>query len=347
MSNTNFVSIIVPCFNAARWLEGSIGSILHQTFCNFELIAVDDGSTDTTLEMLRAFARKHSRIRVVDMRHNSGIIAALNCGLSYAQGRFIARMDADDICMPHRISRQVAFLEKTGIDLCGSWFVEFGQGISRTVRWPHTEAALHAAMLFQNTICHPTVMARREVFEQFRYRETYRLAEDYDLFARASAKFRLANIPEPLLRYRRHPQQATQAKRNDMEKITRQIRLEALQAQGFNATPEEQRLHNLIRAPYSITSVDDLKGIEAWLLKLHAAHDDKEGKRIVASQWIRACIRAAPLGHMMWKTFRSSPLHDAAGAGLMTRADLRVLASLKLGYDSKPFSALRRYGLSA
>lgn len=346
MSNP-LLSVVMPCFNSERWVENAINSIKTQTHVHLELIVVDDGSGDSSVKKIRKFADADTRIHLLETSHNNGIVQALNSGLDKAKGEFIVRMDADDICMPHRISRQVAFLEETGIDLCGSWFVEFGQGISRTVRWPHTEAALRAAMLFQNTICHPTVMARREVFEQFRYRETYRLAEDYDLFARATAKFRLANIPEPLLRYRRHPQQATQAKRNDMEKITRQIRLEALQAQGFNATPEEQRLHNLIRAPYSITSTDDLKGIEAWLLKLHAAHDEKEGKRIVASQWIRACIRAAPLGHLMWKTFRSSPLHDAAGAGWMARADLRVLATLKLGYDSKPFVALRRYGLSA
>ncbi|MCO6441976.1 MAG: glycosyltransferase [Nitrococcus mobilis] len=344
---TILVSVILPFYNSKRMLRTALESLRNQRLETMEIVAIDDGSSDASAALLEAAARQGLSVNLLKNYRNIGIVASLNRGLDEARGRFIARMDADDISMPHRISHQVAFLEKTGIDLCGSWFVEFGQGISRTVRWPYTEAALRAAILFQNTICHPTVMARREVFEQFRYRETYRLAEDYDLFARASAKFRLANIPEPLLRYRRHPQQATQAKRNDMEKITRQIRLEALQAQGFNATPEEQRLHNLIRAPYSISSVDDLKGIEAWLLKLHAAHDDKGGKRIVASQWIRACIRAAPLGHMMWKTFRSSPLHDAAGAGLMTRTDLRVLATLKLGYDSKPFAALRRYGLSA
>ncbi|ADE13798.1 glycosyl transferase family 2 [Nitrosococcus halophilus Nc 4] len=345
--STPLLSVVMPCFNAQRWVEGAIDSILTQTHTHLELIVVDDGSSDSSVKRIRKIANTDARLRLLTANCNTGIVHALNYGIEEARGKFIARMDADDICMPNRLSQQISFLEQTSCDLCGSWFVEFGQGIPRTVRWPHTESALRAAMIFQNTICHPTVMARREVFEQFRYREAYQLAEDYDLFARASTKFRLANIPEPLLRYRRHPQQATQARRNDMEIVTRQIRLQALQAQGIEATPEEQRLHNLIRAPSSIYNTTDLEGIEAWLLKLYKANDDKEGKRIIASQWVRACIRAAPLGHNMWRIYRLSPLRASAGINLMTHTDLRILSALKLDYGSNAFSSLRRFGLSA
>jgi hypothetical protein len=202
-------------------------------------------------------------------------------------------------------------------------------------------------MLFQNTLCHPTVMARREVFDHYRYREEYKLVEDYDLFGRALRDFRIANVPEPLLHYRRHPQQATQAKRDAMEALTKRVRLEVLAAEGIEATPDEQRLHQLIRAPQSIRDDADLEGIEAWLLKLVAQHENPEAKRVVASQWIRACIRAAPLGFKMLRRYRPSPLVRLAGVGSKATIDLTALAAAKLDYRSSAFATLRRLGLSA
>ncbi len=341
------ISVLIPIYNGAKWLARALASVEEQQDGSIEIIAIDDGSTDRSLVIAEQAELTFRNMKLLRNERNLGIVASLNRGLDAARGRFIARMDSDDVCRPGRFAKQLAFLERTGVDLCGSWFTEFGQGLARTVRWPHQEPALRAAMLFQNTICHPTVMARRKVFEQFRYREEYRLAEDYDLFARASAKFRIANVPEVLLRYRRHAQQATQAKRESMERITRQIRQQALQSQNVETTIEEQRLHNLIRAPSSITAMDDLEGIEAWLLKLHALQSDPLAKRVVASQWVRACIRAAPLGGGMWNAFRSSPLHGAAAGGSTANMDLRILSLLKLDYGSKPFDIMRRFGLSA
>jgi glycosyltransferase involved in cell wall biosynthesis len=286
-------------------------------------------------------------VKLLRNQQNLGIVASLNRGIDVAQGRYIARMDADDICFPHRFARQIDFLERTGHDVCGSWFIEFGQGIPRTVRWPHTDAALRAAMLFQNSICHPTIMARREVFDQFRYREGYKLAEDYDLFVRAMTRFRFANVPEPLLRYRRHPQQATQAARAAMEMVTRRIRREALEQHGIEPSEEELRLHQLIRSPSSIVDIADLMGIEAWLIKLHQSYADPEGRQVIASQWIRACIRAAPLGQAMWRAFEASALLRSTSVSKGTWLDLRALSVLKLDYSSRPFAALRRIGLSA
>ena len=110
----------------------------------------------------------------------------------------------------------------------------------RAVCGPHTVPAVLAAMLFQNSLCHATILARREVFDRVRYREDYPLVEDYDFFSRAFSEFRVANEPEVLLRYRRHRLQATQARRDAMEKVTRRIRLETLERQGFTPSAEER-----------------------------------------------------------------------------------------------------------
>jgi len=339
------VSVVVPCFNAARWLGAALLSLQRQERAELEIVAVDDGSTDATSDILARAARDDARVRVVRLERNQGIVGALNRGLAEARGEYIARMDADDVAMPERLHTQVAFLLANGLDLCGSWFVEFGQGLARTTRWPHREAGVKAGLLFQNPICHPTVLARRQVFEKFQYREEYRLAEDYDLFSRASAECRMANVPQALIRYRRHRDQATQARREAMEAVTRKIRLANLARQGHAPSPEEQRLHNMIRAPASIERLEDLRGIEHWLVKLHASHVDPEARRLIASQWVRACIRAAPLGRAMWQDYRASPLRAAAGlsgAGV----DLWVLSRLKLDYCSRPFELLRRFGIS-
>jgi glycosyltransferase involved in cell wall biosynthesis len=339
--------VVIPAFNAAPWVGAALRSVARQQDTSMEIILVDDGSTDATVELASTAMVGVSNFKLIRSEHNLGIVAALNRGIDEARGRYIARMDADDLCMPNRFARQIDFLETTRTDLCGSWFTEFGQGFPRNVRWPHAQTAVHAAMMFQNAICHPTVMARREVMQELRYREGYRLAEDYDLFSRACGAYRLANVPAVLLRYRRHPRQSTQAKRSSMEDVTRRIRIEALRRQGFDPSPEEQRLHNLIRAPSSIYDADDLQGIENWLLKLHLAQQDQVARQVIASQWIRACIRAAPLRHVMWHAFRKSSLYAYSGAGPATDADIYLLSRLGLHYRSRPFEILRRLGMSA
>jgi hypothetical protein len=341
------ISVLIPCHNAAPWLDDAVQSIQRQTYRNVEILLYDDGSTDGSGEIIQRLASHDDRIFAMGGGANQGIVHALNAMLCAARGIYIARMDADDISLPQRLEQQLRFVESGRADLCGTWFQEFGGGITRAVRWFASPDELRAALLFQNAICHPTVLARREVFEAFPYRESYNLAEDYDLFARASARFRLANMPEVLLRYRRHSQQATRLRRAKMEEVTRRIRIEALQAQGIEATQDEQNTHNLIRAPQSIRSLESLERIEDWLSKLVNLVEHPDAKRVVASQWVRAAVRAAPLGWKMWRKYRQSPLHALSGGRAGSDIDLALLAASRMDYASRAFDALRRFGLSA
>lgn len=341
------ISVLIPCHNAAPWLQAAIDSVRDQTHRDLEILVYDDGSTDGSVEIVRKAATEDARIVVMGEPANRGIVYALNTMLQASRGDYIARMDSDDICLPHRFERQLQFIKAGNADLCGTWFQEFGDGIARTVHWHSKPEELRAAMLFQNALCHPTVMAKREVFEAFDYRENCNLAEDYDLFVRSLARFRLANLPEVLLRYRRHRQQATRARRAQMEEVTRRIRVEALQAQDIYASVDEQRIHNLVRAPQSIVSIDDLDLIEAWLLKLIDHFDHPSAKQVIASQWTRAAVRAAPQGWTMWQKYRSSPLYSLLANRTIGDLDIAVLATLRLNYGSPAFEALRRFGLSA
>ncbi|WP_228256307.1 glycosyltransferase family 2 protein [Acinetobacter wuhouensis] len=339
------VSVIVPCFNSEKWIESAIRSVLDQTWGNLEILVYDDGSTDKSRAILESLSIKDKRIKILGDGKNHGIVHALNYLLSVANGEYIARMDSDDICVINRIEKQVTFLQEKNFDGCGSWFTEIGLGPSRVVRWEHTKFALKAAMLFQNTILHPTFLAHRKVFEHFKYRESYQLAEDYDLFVRVAQKFNLANIPEPLLYYRRHTGQATQSKRESMESVTRRIRLETLSLNNIKVSEEEKNIHNLIRAPQSIYNMADFEKIELWLLKLIENFQEPDAKEVIASQWTRTAIRAAPLGLIMFFKYKNSPIRQFINK--KSDFDLLILSILKLSYESKFYSILRRFSLSA
>lgn len=341
------VSVLIPCHNAAPWLEDAVDSVRTQTFRDMEILVYDDGSTDGSQRIAERLALSDRRVIVMGEATNRGIVHALKVMLRAARGAYIARMDGDDICLPRRLEQQLRFIEEGKADLCGTWFREFGGGISRSVRWCTDTEQLRAAMLFQNTICHPTVMARREVFDHVIYRESYDLAEDYDLFVRALSRYRLANVPKVLLRYRRHKLQATRARRPKMEEVTRRIRVEALREQGIACSAEEERTHNLIRAPQSICSVEDLDKIEAWLLKLSCRFEHPDAKSVIASQWTRAAIRAAPLGREMLRRYHRSALLKQFDKSARREMDLAVLAAMRLDYNSPAFELFRRLGLSA
>jgi hypothetical protein len=344
------VSVVIPFYNAKPWIEESISSTLRSgDNVDLEIVLVDDASDDGSSLVAERIVQKldASAARLIRNESNLGVAASLNRGIDAATGDYIARMDADDICNNGRFERQLNFLESSGCDACGSWFVEFGAGFPRRVRWPHTEAAVRTSMLFQNSILHPSLLAKRCVFDRFRYRSEFELVEDYDLFVRALEVYRLANVPLELLKYRRHAGQATSAKRTTMEAVNRKVRMMALTLAGIRPSAEEARLHHMIRAPHSIRSADELGAIENWLCKLSARFPEMEAKEVVASQWVRACIRAAPLGLKMHRAFRSSPLTKLAARRRAVNIDLLGLALLRLDYRSNLFSTLRRLGVSA
>lgn len=199
------VSIVMPAYNAAATLDDAVCSILGQTFRDFEFIIVDDGSTDDTARMLQKYAKADCRLRVFPQA-NEGMISALNRGCRLARGRYIARMDADDISLPRRIERQMEFLEHhPEIGILGTWASRIDENgcvvgdwclspKPKVLRWTH---------FFSVCVIHPSVMMRREVLEKLNfYRPDAIHAEDRDLWLRASAITEFSNMPEILLKYR-------------------------------------------------------------------------------------------------------------------------------------------------
>ncbi len=187
--------------NGARYVAEAVQSVLAQRFGSLELLVVDDASTDGTLNVLRAL--RDERLRVLPLRRNVGPFAAANLGLSHARGELIARMDADDVSEPERLETQVAFLaRRPHVGLVGSactLLTPDGE-ISGTQAVPLTEEAIRARALLSPPFVHSTVIWRRSL--GLRYDASYRVAGDYELWTRALARTRAANLPEPLVRYR-------------------------------------------------------------------------------------------------------------------------------------------------
>ena len=222
------VSVVLPVYNGLPYLSEA-ESILGQTFTDWELVAVDDGSRDGSLETLSGFAATRDRIRVVINETNLGVAVALNRGWGDGRGQYIAIANADDVSLPDRLSKQVRFLDANpAVAVVGSSMIIVdpeGHTIA-TQRFPTGSRAIRSALRRHNRFAHPSVMIRRSSLELVGgYRFTY--VEDYDLWLRLAERFDLANLHEPLIRYRLHAGQITSQSRDEMVRRTFAVRLAA------------------------------------------------------------------------------------------------------------------------
>jgi glycosyltransferase involved in cell wall biosynthesis len=213
MERSPVISVLVPAYNAAPFLREAIASILGQTERAFEIVLIDDGSTDATAEIARELCAADSRIRYFS-HENRGIVATLNRGLELCRGEFIARMDADDVSRGDRLEKQLELLRKhPEVVICGSDALRFGQAKGR-IRKPRSDRACRAWLLLDPPFVHPGVMFRRSVVDAgLRYRPAVEFAEDYDFWCQVAALGAMRNIPQPLLFYRFHAGQITSTRR--------------------------------------------------------------------------------------------------------------------------------------
>lgn len=213
------ISVAMPVYNGEKYLAEAIDSILAQTFEDFEFIIIDDGSTDNSLAILQEYQKLDSRIRLIT-RENRNVAATLNEIIFLARGKWIARMDQDDIALPQRLECQLEWLERTGADISGSWVRRFGTSDQRIVKLRQTDEAIKMEMLFCSPFAHPSVMVRTAMIKKLLYDETRWEAEDYDLWVRAAeAGWKMTNIPEVLLSYRVHPEQISAKKANRQQQL--------------------------------------------------------------------------------------------------------------------------------
>ena len=210
------MSVIVPVRNSERYISESVNSVLSQTFADFELLVIDDGSSDATEAILAEFQKADPRLKVFK-NPGAGLVDALNHGIARASSELIARMDADDVCLPDRLQRQYDYLgvhpEIAAVGTQVRFIDEHGALTDEKIRLPESPQTIAEMLLKGCCLRHPTVVIRREALERLGgYRQELAYAEDYDLWLRMSEHYALANLPETLLLYRVHAAQISEQK---------------------------------------------------------------------------------------------------------------------------------------
>lgn len=260
------ISVIMPAYNAGQTLGASVESILNQSFGDFELIVIDDASEDETAILIEGFISRDARVRSARNDRNLGITRTRNLGLSMAKGDYVAWQDADDISLPDRLSKQVAFLEShPEVALLGGYLQLFDATGDLGLRtYPLEDDKLRRMMFRFSPVAQPSAMVRMAVLRQVGYfDESLNVAEDLDMSFRIAARHRLANLDEALIRYRNSQTSSTRKRLREMELVSVGIRFRAMRSGDFRVSGWDL-LYNLAHL-ISIGLIPP--GIKLWLFE--------------------------------------------------------------------------------
>lgn len=264
------ISVLMPVWNRSRYLPQAIESVLAQTCADWELLVLDDGSTEDTRSVVTAYG--DPRIHWLTAPHQ-GLVQTLNRGLALATGKFIARMDSDDICREDRFDVQLTFMKHhPDIDICGSFVNIIGGAGEPQWTYPQDHESIQAGLLFHNCLAHPTVFIRRETWNAggFRYDPAFIHAEDYELWDRCAWSLRLAVIPENLVVYRMHENQVSTRHPGAQRASVKRLHERQLRRMRIPFTEDELELHCRLRDNVSQDARDQ------WIEKL-VKHNDVMG----------------------------------------------------------------------
>ncbi len=298
-------SILLPVYNASSFLAEAIESILNQSFKDFELIILNDGSKDSSKDIILLF--NDIRIKYIENETNLGLIKTLNKGIDACAGEYIIRMDADDISEPKRIEKQICFMEKhPHIGVCGTWadVIDINGKITGRIVNQTSPLFLAVSLLFTVPLIHPSVCFRSSVLKNHLYHEVP-VAEDFDLWCRLDEVTQLSNIPEYLFRYRWHDTNISKEKQQIQEQNKEMLIRRKLSELKLSPDNEMMRIHRLSFSLYSLgkgtlekINSSDLKKSEQWFSellyanKLYKKYDQDALRAFLWGRWIVLCKTA-------------------------------------------------------
>lgn len=329
------VSVIVPAWNAARYLSEAIGSLLAQTFQNFEVIVIDDGSTDDTYEI--ALRHVDSRITVIRHETNSGPAAARNTGIRHAKGAYIALLDADDTAYPERLALQVEALDKdSSLVMVGSHIslmTATGEPLHRVFRRPITPDETAIALIFGNALSAVT-MFRKDRIPVGGYR-TLRVSEDYDFNMRMALRGKVTNLDVPLTYVRIRRDGLTGQYSDLMFEKNKEIVKEYLKSFNIDPSDRELEVNGFIGKLHLVPSYALLDEVEMWLEKLAVTNDrlSKYDKivfwRMCGREWFEVCKYSTPLGLHALRRYSASRLSEHFGPGAVDYLKMLVKSAIR------------------
>jgi glycosyltransferase involved in cell wall biosynthesis len=289
----SLVSVVMPVLDGEAHLAEAIESILAQSHEALELIVVDDGSSDSSVDIAAGFAASDRRVRLVrrerDPQLTSGARAA-NQGIALAKGEWIARMDQDDIALPERLAVQLDFLRAAGLDACGSQVTAFGSGEDQLYWFPEGQSAMERELVFRVAMLHPSMVVSAELMRRLPYDESV-THDDYEWQIRAIAVARLGNCRECLLRHRVHPAQANVVHRGRFTRDLRRYRLRQVYRLFPHTPAREFEIVNAIAERARFTHSEEVEAAGNWLVRL-ADLPDPELRRMMLHRWEGLCRRA-------------------------------------------------------
>ena len=287
-------------WQAAPYIAEAIDSILGQTFADFEFIIVDGGSTDGTPAIVEPYARSDDRIRFVPLPEHSPRGTRANIGVAMASAPLVARMDADDVSRADRFERQLAWMQKRDLDICGTHAEAFG-GRTGLLTFPETHDGIASEHLFRNGMLHATTISRTELLKRFPYTDTP--FEDYELWMRLLPVCRFGNLPMPLFLHRVHPQQWNAREPLELREDLARHRFGYFYRM-FPDTPLREYLPvSRMADRLPMTSIEELESAGRWLLRL-SRPDDYWLRMRMLRRWRETCSLAAPLGPEVEDLFR-------------------------------------------
>jgi glycosyltransferase involved in cell wall biosynthesis len=304
------VSVVIPVFNGERHIRESLDSLIAQTFADFEIVVVDDGSTDNSVAIVNSYG--DPRIRLTRHDRNLGVPATRNEGVAVALGEYVAFLDCDDVALPHRLAKQVACLDADpDLAMVGSW-VEIIDNDSRSTgdvwKYAATSEIIKPLLLFQNTFAQSTVMMRKSVLPDPLYGE-FPQAEDYDLWIRIASSHKVMNIQEVLAKYRFHAGSLSRDRSDEMEACVKCIHTSQLEELGVTPTLEQLKLHRKVGGMQYGMLARNKDETDSWLQMIYSANRERgvyspeELGHVVARHWYSACR-----SWHCWRRFWRSPL---------------------------------------
>lgn len=331
MTTSPKVTVFIPVYNRERYVGDAIESMLAQSFSDFELLVVDDGSTDDSVAVIESY--RDPRVRLVRNEQNLGIPRTRNRGLELARGEYIAILDSDDCSYPDRLEKQLAFLDAhPDYAEVGSWgraMDDQGRPLKRIKRQPVSWQEVKANLLFRCCISNRSVMGRTALLRDLGYRNDYFRCQDYDMHVRLARHHKVGNLPEVLVLGRIHDQQVTgQTFELGMAK-KREIAAGQLAELGVTCTAADLERHTALGRMGKLGFTPDreyLEWAEAWLRKLQqanrgtAVYPEPVFSQVLGDLWLKACRRtASSAGWTVWKRFWQSPLRGGTTGRLRRR----------------------------
>ncbi len=290
------ISVVMSVFNAEKFLREAIDSILRQTYSDFEFIIINDGSNDSSRQIMESY--NDYRIKVINNDGNKGLIYSLNKGIESAKGKYIVRMDADDIAVKTRLEKQFSILENNPeIGVLSSDYISFSHSSRKYIKSISGNSRIKSFLLFSTTVCHPTLMLRKSVLEEnhLTYSSQAKHVEDYDLWTKLALITNFETIQEALLLYRDHVNQVSHLYLDIQKENSDIVRKNYLESLSFTYSSEELQIHNLIASNDLITSKSLLVSIEKWLQNLILQNEksnkinDLEFKQAIGKIWVDCC----------------------------------------------------------